>query len=459
MLPRKRLRTLRPTSATLLAAFGLGEICSRKVQIVDLTRLQPIHPGTLVFITGPSGSGKSQALPIVRDLLAFEAEECQPTLDPDKPLIDAWSVPPKTAIQRLTAVGLGDPVTWVRVISELSVGQRQRLGLADLLASPGNLIVLDEFLAGLDRITAKAVAWTAQRAIRASGKTAILITANDDLIEDLAPDIGITCNWTPKPTIWAGEDVPRESTVISEISYRKGSTVDWLALKHLHYAAGNPATYDTIHCLDHPAHEGPVAVMVLSWPDLHSGARNLATNGRYLTGTATENAKRLNKEIRRMSRIVVVPELRQCGLAAHLIREAASKVSLRYIETSTAMGPFTSFCERAGFQSIPQERSKPEGEWVGFLIENSLPAQAALSSLEIAKWIKSLSVRKARQGHQLVWALFHHLVIHRRTRKKPPCRVPPLSNPQWSEAFEVAAHRATSRPTYYIMPISHDLPE
>ncbi|KKM97819.1 hypothetical protein LCGC14_1164180 [marine sediment metagenome] len=422
---------------------------------MNLSHLKPIPAGALVFVTGPSGSGKTQALSIISDLLPPGGQLAQPSIDLNRPLIDGWNIGPKEAIQRLTAVGLGDPVTWVRTPGELSVGQAQRLALADLLASDGNVIIIDEFLAGLDRLTAKAVAWTTQRAIRKAGKTAVLITANDDLIEDLAPEIVITCNWSPEPVIGTTDDPLPSSTISREISYRKGSTMDWLALKHLHYAAGNPATYHSIHCLDHPECEGPVAVMVLSYPDLHSAARNLATRGRYLTGNQNENAKRVNREVRRMSRIVVVPELRQTGLAARLIREAASKVDCRYIETSTAMGPFTSFCERAGFQSIPQERSRPEGDWVGFLIENSLPAITALSSIALAEWISKLSVRRTRTGRQLIWALYHHLVLHRRTRKKKPSRVPPADDPQWPDAFALAAVRATSRPTYYIMPIKH----
>lgn len=408
-------------------------------------------------MTGPSGSGKSQALPIIRRHLAFEAKEALPSFDHSKPLIDGWDVAPKVAIRRLTAVGLGDPVTWVRIPAELSVGQLQRLQLADLLASDGNLIVIDEFLAGLDRITARAVAWTAQRAIRAQGKTAVLITANDDLLQDLAPEFCILCNWTPEPIIGSTDDPPRNCSVIDQLSYRHGSTIDWLTLKHLHYQAGNPATYSSVHCYDHPDHEGPVAVMVLSYGDLNSGPRNTATKGRYLTGSPADRARRLNNEVRRMSRIVVVPELRQMGIASRLILESVAKVDLRFLETSTAMGPFTSFCERAGFHSVAQEHSKPEGAWVGFILANSMPPQIALSALDLNHWLKSLSVRKAREGHQIIWTLYHHLILHRRTLKKKPERVPPLSDPQWDQAFELAAARATNRPKYYIMEINQGL--
>lgn len=426
---------------------------------MNLSHLPKIPAGSLVLVTGPSGSGKSQALPLIRDLLPSECKEAQPSIDLNAPLIDGWDVEPKVAIRRLTSVGLGDPVTWVRRPDELSVGQGQRLVLADLLASSGDLIIIDEFLAGLDRITAKAVAWTTQRAIRASGKTAVFLTANDDLIEDLSPDFGIICNWEEKPTIFAAEEVRQYSTVLDELSYRRGTSADWLKLKHLHYAAGNPATYESIHCLDHSDYDGPVAVMVISYPGLHSAARNLATQGRYLMGSMHERAKRVNREVRLMSRIVVVPELRQTGLASRLIREAVSRMTERYLETSTSMGPFTSFCERAGFQSIPQDDSKPEGEWVGFLIENSLPATDALSSIALAEWVDGLSVRKARRGRQLVWQLYHHLVLHRRTRKSKPLRVPANNDPRWAPAFEMGAVRATTRPTYYIMPIRHHIEE
>ncbi len=410
-------------------------------------------------MTGPSGSGKSQALPVILERIPCWDDQAIPTIDHTKPLIDGWDIPPRTAVARLSAVGLGDPVTWCRIPEELSIGQRQRLMLADLLAYDAPLIVVDEFLAGLDRITAKAVAWTAQRALRKSGRTAIFITANDDLEEDLSPDITIQCDWTPDPTYRLRSGYNQQSSIDAAITYRTGTSADWNSVKPLHYAAGNPATIDTVHCLDLEGHHGPVAVMVLSYPDLHSAARNLATKQRYTSGSPTDNAKRLNREIRRMSRIVVTPELRQIGLASRLIREVASKVQFRYLETSTAMGPFTSFCERAGFHPVPQDLSRPEAEWVAFTIENSLPANDALSSAALSAWICRLSVRRARKGKQLAWKLYYHLILHRKLRRSAPRRVPSDSNPQWPEAFRVAASRAINRPTYYIMPIRHSLEE
>lgn len=424
---------------------------------MNLSNIPQIHPGNIVYVTGPSGSGKSQALPIILERIPIADDQAVPSIDTTKPLIDGWDVPPKVAIARLSAVGLGDPVTWCRLPSELSIGQAQRLMLADLLAHPAPLIVFDEFLAGLDRITAKAVAWTSQRAIRKAGKTAVFLTANDDLEADLAPDITIKCNWSPDPDYVFATDIPPRSTIDSELIYTPGITQDWLALKSLHYAAGNPATIDSVHCLRHPDHDDPVAVMVLSYCDLHSAARNLGTRQRYTMQSPTENARRLNREVRRMSRIVVTPELRQIGLASRLIQEVASVSTLRYLETSTAMGPFTSFCERAGFQPIPQERSRPEAAWVGFTLVNSLPATDALSSPALLAWVDSLSVRKRRQGRQLIWALYHHLVLHRKTRKTAPKRIPPDTDPQWGEALNIAATRAITRPVYYLMPLKQHL--
>ncbi|MCL7965754.1 MAG: hypothetical protein M8857_01460 [marine benthic group bacterium] len=333
---------------------------------------------------------------------------------------------------------------------ELSEGQRQRFDLAYLAQSAGDYLVVDEFLAGLDRLTARAVAWSFSKHLRRLGKGAVLITAHDDLAEHLQPDVWIQTDWTPKPQVihcgWDDRDPP----LFEELEYSRGDTLDWKRLKHLHYAAGDPATYHSVHVLRHPAISTPAAVAVFSYPDLHSSARNLATDDGYRINGSGPRARRLNRDILRLSRIVVAPELRSVGLARLLLGKAIPTLGVAWVEATASMARYTKFLEAAGFRHVPQGSSAMEAELLDWAAQVGLPPQMALSVEQFRGWVDDLSVRKRREGLRAIWLYYFHYVLHRRTRGRRPRRIPDQSDPRWTEAFDLAVRRIHDRPDYYV---------
>ena len=186
--------------------FGLGVDETRRLSIVPDTTLD-LHPGMLIFITGPSGGGKSSLL----HLIANAAREHQhvrvisfdslPPLD-DVPIVDALlpgcdeSALPRV-LELLSIVGLGDAFAILRKPGELSDGQRYRLRLAQCIAACEHdkdnlhLILADEFGATLDRITAMVIARNLRKWTRKSKTPVCFIaaTTHDDLLESLDPDV------------------------------------------------------------------------------------------------------------------------------------------------------------------------------------------------------------------------------------------------------------------------------
>lgn len=376
----------------------------------------------------------------------------RPTLPPppERPLIAQVSGDPLDASKRLSAVGLGDAFTWCRRPSELSDGQRARFELARWLASDAPVIVIDEWLATCDRVTARAVAWATGRALRAAPRPAIFITSHDDLIDDLGPGLHVRVGWSPEPTVTARVSTLPACSVLDELEYRRGDHDDWCQLRHLHYAAGEPATVHSYHVLTHPLIDHPAAVAILSYPDLHSAARNLATDNAYSIAGSRKAAQRLNREVLKLSRIVVTPELRGVGLAHRLILAALGSVDARYVESVTAMGRFSRFLERVGFREVPQTPAPVEAELQDWAVASRVPPTVLLESDGLADWLDGQSVRVQRTGRRLVWKHYHHFVLHRRTRKRPPARIPGPDHEGWPEAFDVAARRLFDRPQYYI---------
>lgn len=412
----------------------------------DLT----IDAPAILMLSGPSGTGKSQTLRLLHEQGYITATNTPVDIPQDKPIIESWDVPATVAIQRLGEVGLSDPFMWCRTPAELSVGQRARLHVAHAVYSDDPFPVIDEFLTGLDRLTAHATAWSIQRAVRRLGKSLCVATCHGELADDLQPDVTITCHWSGDSRIAFCDRTREACSIMPDVEHRFGSMADWRTLKHLHYAAGEPGTVHSVHCLTHPASDTPIAVAVLSYPSLHSAARNLATDNAYQIGSDRDVARRLNREVLLLSRIVVTPELRSCGLATRLVVDILSHAPARYVECSTAMGLHTRFLTNAGFREVPQTPSTQEAELQAWASRVRVPPHAQLDPELLEDWINRLSVRQARSGRRVVWRYYHHYVLHRRTRAPVVRKIPGPLDPHWPAAYALAAQRLTLRPTYWI---------
>jgi hypothetical protein len=178
--------------------FGLGLDGSRRVLVVPRSTLM-LRPGRIVLVTGPSGSGKSTILRLVKAEV-WRARGDVKVIDVgdesgagDRPVVDACGEPLEAWLACLSRAGLADAFVLLRRESELSDGQRCRLALARAMMAAeegGRAVILaDEFLATLDRVTAKAVARSVRRWVSRTRDTFVAATTHDDLLEALQPDV------------------------------------------------------------------------------------------------------------------------------------------------------------------------------------------------------------------------------------------------------------------------------
>ena len=180
-------------------AFGLG-LEEKKFTLYDDLELE-VRPGDMVYITGQSGSGKSQLL-----YELWKQDEIQ-KLNPrsietvemkEMPLIDQVGKSTTEAINILSAAGLNDAYLFIRKPSELSDGQRYRFRIALLMASGSSVWFADEFGAVLDRVTAKAVAINLRRQAQRAKATVVVATTHKDLKDELAPNLYIDKSYKAK---------------------------------------------------------------------------------------------------------------------------------------------------------------------------------------------------------------------------------------------------------------------
>lgn len=181
-----------PRVLEVAESFGLG-LSDKMFTIYDNLELD-IRPSDVVYITGQSGSGKSLLL---RDLSAemtaggLKVADLNEMKLEDRPVIELVGRTTTEATEILSRAGISDAWIFLRKPSELSDGQRYRLKLAKVLESGADVWIADEFGAILDRVTAKSVAFNMAKVARREGKTFMVATTHEDMLEELCPDVFI----------------------------------------------------------------------------------------------------------------------------------------------------------------------------------------------------------------------------------------------------------------------------
>ncbi len=97
-----------------------------------------------------------------------------------------------------------------------------------------------------------------------------------------------------------------------------------------------------------------VGVIVYTMPTTGCSARDIATGG-FISGLSrADRIALLNRHFRRISRVIIEPRYRGCGLASILVKNTMPLLNITYIEALAAMGNFNPFFEKAGMSPYPQ---------------------------------------------------------------------------------------------------------
>lgn len=183
-----------------------GPLSQRAIQVcrvfgltVDrLTDRAPVHrcrfqvnAGDIVFITGPSGSGKSVVLRELEQAVprSQRINLAQIPLPKDRTVIDCFDTDVLTSLKILSVVGMSEVFCVLNRPCNLSDGQRYRFRLAQALAAGKPYVFADEFSSELDRVTASAVAFNIHKFAKRTETTFVLASSHEDILIDLAPDV------------------------------------------------------------------------------------------------------------------------------------------------------------------------------------------------------------------------------------------------------------------------------
>lgn len=240
-------------------------------------------------VVGPSGSGKSTiARHVYGDALYQGAD-----WPADKAVVDCFGeLSIKDITHALTAVGFSSPPSWVKPYRVLSGGERFRCDLARALLADTPLVAFDEFTSVVDRTVAKIGSAAVSKAIR-SGKIKrrfVAVTCHYDVVEWLEPD------WVVD---MAARTLARGRLRRPPINLRiyRAPYDSWRLFARHHYLSGNLAR--AARCYVATVEGQPAAFCAL----LHNAG---------------------HKGVKRISRIVTLPDYQGVGIGAVLLREVAA---------------------------------------------------------------------------------------------------------------------------------------
>lgn len=203
-----------PRVLEIAEAFGIG-LEDKEFVVFDNLDVK-VEQGAVVYITGQSGGGKSVLL---RELARQMGERGKSVINlddiqfRDEPLIDQIGTSTDEAIRLLGSAGISDAYLYVRKPGELSDGQRYRFRLAKAIETGADVWVADEFLAILDRTTAKVIAYSLQKVARRAGATVLVATTHTDMVPDLAPDLVVEKRFREKLRVETFADAANEAAM------------------------------------------------------------------------------------------------------------------------------------------------------------------------------------------------------------------------------------------------------
>jgi len=135
-----------------------------------------------------------------------------------------------------------------------------------------------------------------------------------------------------------------------------GGMADYKKLAGYHYRGDRFGPFAAIFALRPSgriawrADTDTVGVIVYTMPPPQLELRNVATGG-FAAGLDTQTQLALvNKNIRRIARVIIEPRFRGIGLAARLVRETMPRMNVPVIEALAVMGLVNPFFAKAGMQ-------------------------------------------------------------------------------------------------------------
>lgn len=388
-------------------AFGVGVDESVKFQVFKALEIA-YDDNDMIYVTGDSGSGKTTFLKLLlgneqkrgRNVANFQDLE----VDQDEVVVEGLGGDLNEAMKLLSAAGMSEAFLFMRRYRELSDGQKYRYRLAKMLGEKADAYFIDELCTNLDRVMAKVIVFNLQKWARRENKMVVAASTHHDIIEDLNPDILIFKGFGEDAQIRYYPYEKREISLWRHMDIEPAAMADYDVLDRFHYLGNRPGFIIDKFKLTY--REKTIGVVLYQTPFLSVNARNNIFP-EYKNVTKKEIAKKVNAEVTRLSRIIIHPKFRGCGLAVKLVNETKEATGKRIVETIAAMARYNPFFEKAGFTNTGEMKLAPHHKRLAKLIKELGGDLSRLHSpTERQTWIDNLNKdSKDKLHHTLIKSL------------------------------------------------------
>lgn len=141
----------------------------------------------------------------------------------------------------------------------------------------------------------------------------------------------------------------RECSVVKKMRIAAGDISDYKRLACYHYRDNKPGPYTAIFALRMGTKTA--GAIVYTMPTAGAELRNVATGDFFRGFDKRTNLSLINRNIRRISRVIIEPRFRGLGLASRLVRETMPRINVPIVEAMAVMGQVNPFFEKAGMKA------------------------------------------------------------------------------------------------------------
>lgn len=167
-----------------------------------------------------------------------------------------------------------------------------------MIDSGADVWAFDEFVAVLDRTTAKVVSYTLGKTARKLGKTVVVATTHEDLLLDLKPDTWVRKGFGDAVQVQVYKDVaqafPKGCTLLSDLKIEECKHQDLKDLEKFHYRGSNAGIVRK--CFKVMIKNELAAGIVYVFPHFALKGRNIAMP-EFAGKTTSEKIKEINTNI------------------------------------------------------------------------------------------------------------------------------------------------------------------
>jgi len=235
----------------------------------------------------------------------------------------------------------------------------------------------------------------------------------------------------------------RSCSVTKKLQIVPGCLDDYKQLARYHYRDSHLGMFTKIFAIRPAKALGArlgtkiIGVIVYTLPTPGLELRNIATNNLFAGLDRSTQLALIDKNIRRIGRVIIEPRFRALGLATRLVRETMPKMDVPIIEGIAVMGLVNPFLEKAGMKSYTAKMQERCIQLVEAFSLVAIEKDVLISPQKVQQKLDQLQRREAE---------FIELQINRFLQSYGKRR----NSQAGLERTRFVLSKLTARPVYYI---------